>query len=127
MNPYLKHAIIIWSIVVLVLFCRIAYGQEWEHNCVANAIRDCWTYELQTGNPCLIAISNIRPGVDHAQAVGMTDHAEWIYLTTHNSDGKLREWERHYGEPYKSMTLNQFIDEQKEIRRQALMMKIGER
>jgi hypothetical protein len=122
MNPYLKRAIIIWLATAIIGISYAAYGQEWNHNCVANAIRDCWTYELRTGNPCLIAVSNIKDGVDHAQALGMTDKAEWIYLTTHNSDGQLREWEKHFqAEPYRYLTLNQFIEEQKTIRKSALL------
>jgi len=89
-----------------------------KHNCVTNSIRDGWTYELKTGLQSRIAISHIEKGIDHAQAQGRLSNGSWAYLTSHKSDGLLRLWEKHFlQEPYRYLTLDEFIIEQNKIRK----------
>jgi hypothetical protein len=114
-HPHLRHAIYAWmvALIALMFLCSCATSQTWQHYCVANSIRDAWSYEMRTGNPARIAISKIKPGVDHAQAMGQMPDGSWKYLTMHNNDGLLREWERQsHSEPYRYLTLDDFIQEQ---------------
>ena len=91
----------------------------WEHYCISNAIRDAWTYEIKTGRYSRIAeYQTDTPGRNHSQAQGWTGD-KWIWLTTHNSDGILREWVRHYdqGDEPVYYRLDDFIAKHARIRR----------
>ena len=83
--------------------------------CVPESIYSAWTWEARTGNPARIAVSNITPGVDHAQAQGW-DGQEWKPLTHH--DGKVFVWRRHFDrEPYRYVDLDAWVNEQRKFRR----------
>jgi hypothetical protein len=60
-----------------------------------------------------IAVTNVRLGYDHVQAQGQNEHGEWVFLTTHNSDGLLREWTSHFPDktPYRYVDLGTLISE----------------
>lgn len=64
-------------------------------------------------------ISDIIPGVGHAQAQGQRKDGSWFYLTTHASSGdRVRPWKKHFPpEPFKSQSLDEFIHEQRKIKR----------
>jgi len=97
-----------------------------EHFCVPNAFRDAWTWEIRTKRAARIAVTKISEGdglykidKNHVQAEGQLPDGSWVPLTTHNADGgNLRTYTRHFPiEPYKYMTLDEFIEEQQMIRK----------
>lgn len=116
---YLKRAVVIWTITILVAWYGISRGQEWERPCVPRAIDDAWSYEMQTGQPSRIVLmdSYVKDN-GHAQAQGWDlETKSWIWLTTHDNDGKLRTWTQHFPhQPTGIMTLDEFIDEMKKYR-----------
>lgn len=82
-------------------------------NCVSESIINAEEFTAKTGRPAMIAVFNVRPGYDHAQAIGLNGDGDWRFLTRHKSDGKLREWNRHYDkEPYRYVPLDDFVTEQ---------------
>ena len=100
---------------LILIACLLLMGcATYSGYCVPESIMSAWTYEIRTGLPTRIAISNIEPGIDHAQAQGWTGK-EWIWLTTDH--GATKEWVNHFGkEPYRYLTLDEFIKEQSVIR-----------
>ena len=133
-RPYLRHSLYWFGFAAVVMFCFFLSGcasvnqaqavnplneEFWLHDCVPNAARDAWTYEIRTGLGSRIMISNVIPGVGHAQAQGQRKDGSWFYLTTHASSGdRARPWKKHFPpEPFMSMSLDDFISEQRKIKR----------
>lgn len=124
-HPYLRHAIYIWLATALIAITIESWGygmdeQLFYHNCVSSAIRDALTWEIRTGRKSRIAITKIdeKLNKDHAQAEGELPDGTYVPLSTHNSDGKLRSWKRHFkGEPYRYLSVDEFYEEQKAVRR----------
>ena len=119
---HLKHSIFWFTFSILLAWIGIAHSKQWEHHCAAKAIADGWSYEIRTGMPARIEITNLIQGfevVGHAQAQGQKEDGSWIYLTTHKTDGMLRDWEKHFKSSVfiRYQSLDQFIDEQQIIRR----------
>jgi len=139
MNRWLLSAIICWTFS-LTLWVSYSWGgsmpentiwdifkdekkaeDTFEHFCVTSAMRDAWTWEIRTGRPARIATSKIKNDstgdIDHVQAEGLDEDGQWVPLTTHNTDGKLRKWKPHFdAKPYKYWTLDEFVDSQKGVR-----------
>lgn len=86
--------------------------------CVPESIENAKNWTTQTGQPVKIAISNISPGKDHAQAVAF-DSGKMIPLTAHNFDAVLNRmkpepWDWHYPDkkPYRFVEVDDFMKEQ---------------
>jgi hypothetical protein len=73
-----------------------------------------WTWGVKTGNPVRIAVTHIKPGVDHSQAEAFVD-GEWTPLTEiWNGEAMvIKPYKRHFDkEPYRYVALRTWIDEQ---------------
>jgi hypothetical protein len=121
LSRWLLSAIICWAFS-LTLWVNYSWGQEWERPCVPRAIDDAWSYEMQTGQPSrIVLMDSYVVGQGHAQAQGWNPEInDWVYLTTHDKDGKLRTWGYHFPHtPNRYLSLDEFIDEMKKVRRRS--------
>jgi len=103
-------------IVVAVVMCGgcASTQKSFQPHCVPISIFRAWT-AAHHGYPTRIAVSNVRPGVDHAQAEALIN-GRWTPLTVTWDTRKgvmVTTWTRHFGEPYRTPGLDEFIAEQK--------------
>jgi len=117
-SRWLLSAIVCWSIS-LTLWVNYSWGGLMDvrsrNNCVSESIINAEEWQSRYGH-AVIAISNIRQGVDHAQALGRDSIGDYKWLTRHHSDGILRRWDRHFDvEPYRYVEIEDFIKEQEGI------------
>lgn len=88
-------------------------------NCVDMSIL-CASAAQRAGHRCLIAVSHLKDGVDHAQAVAEID-GEWVHLTPLWDQEKglvVKTWPRHFDrEHYRFVELEDWIKEQEPYRR----------
>jgi hypothetical protein len=83
--------------------------------CVPNSIYNAWTWGAEKKDPVRIAVQNIKPGIDHAQAEAQIQ-GKWTPLTElwDQQAGymKIIPFARHFPqEPYRYVPLKQWIDE----------------
>jgi hypothetical protein len=85
--------------------------------CVPESIYSAWLWGVRHKAPVRIAVSEIREGVDHAQAQALIE-GSWRFLTPKWDHGagriKVVPWESHFPtiKPYRYLTLREWIDEQ---------------
>ena len=84
--------------------------------CVPNSILCAWTCGAMKHDPVRIAVTKVDPvkDIDHAQAQAKVDGA-WTPLTERWTGQHIEivPWQRHYPqEPYRYLTLREWIDEQ---------------
>jgi len=87
-----------------------------DKHCVYKALYDAKTWQRETGDDVLVAISKIDPekDINHAQAVAIRGD-KVTPLTSHNDEGgKVREWNWHYPDKplVKYMSVDDFLTEQ---------------
>jgi len=127
-NQRLTAVILIGLFLLLLLILIAIFGcaslpvkhtASYQPNCVAVSIMSAWTYQLK-GHETRIAISNIARGIDHAQAEAKID-GTWVPLTplwNAQTGLTVEKWSRHFpAEPYRYLTLEEFITEQGKILR----------
>ena len=105
------------TIIIFLCLVSLCWGSSprLRGNCVSEAIINAEEWRTTTG-AVKIAVSNIREGVDHAQALGLDSDGYWKFLTRHHSDGILRRWTRHFDvEPYRYVDVKKFIEEQEKV------------
>jgi hypothetical protein len=118
MNQYLKHSIFWFVFAISLAWGGLSWGGDprIRGNCVSESIINAEEWIRTTGREAQIIISNIEPGIDHAQAIGKDWHGGWVYLTRHESDGMLRRWHRHFpAKPYRYVDVETFVREQEKI------------
>lgn len=108
--------LVVAIIGLLIIFKGCAYGQEIRSaipHCVPLSILNAWTWGVKTGCEVRIGISRIDERTDHAQAEARIDGA-WVPLTeVWNGRGlEVRPHQYHYREPYRYLTLREWINEQ---------------
>ena len=133
-DPYGRRAVGWWAagLVGLALLCscssmpvraeaRAAAPVEikLQATCVPQTIMACWVAE-NAGYDTRVAISNISPGIDHAQAEAFVDGA-WVPLTVLwdvKTGVVVKNWVVHFpnSKTYKYWTVDEFISNQKEHR-----------
>ena len=105
------------TLIIFLYLVGLCYGDNPRDrgNCVSESIVNAEEWKATTG-PVMIAVMNLKPGLDHSQALGLDSDGYWKFLTRHHSDGKLRRWERHFDvEPYRYLTLEDWITEQEKV------------
>ena len=105
------------GVLAFLLLKGCAAPRQMQPHCVPISILSAWTAEHH-GYPARIAISNVRPGVDHAQAEALID-GRWTPLTVQWDTRKgvmVTTWTRHFGEPYRTPGLDEFIEQQRKHR-----------
>ena len=101
-------------LILLSLSCGPTNYVMIDGYCVPESIYSAWSWTARTKQPVRIAISHIKPGIDHAQAQGLTENG-WQYLTSQH--GTVSLFHSHFGtEPFRYTTLDEFIREQREYR-----------
>lgn len=112
---HLTNAISVLIVTVSILLGCSSEPFSTEGYCVPEAIYSAWVYEAKTGLPARIAVSHIKPGIDHAQAQGFNGK-EWFFLTTDH--GPTREYKSHFPEfePYRYLALDAWVKEQTQYR-----------
>jgi hypothetical protein len=88
-------------------------------NCVVLSLMNAWSWEQLRGDKVRISVFNIGPGLDHAQAQALIK-GKWTPLTEKWTGNHLDiiPFRSHYPdiEPYRYLTLDDWIEEQKEFR-----------
>lgn len=82
--------------------------------CVPQSIGNAWAFGALRKVPVRIAVYKVKKGTDHSQAEAKIDE-QWTPLTLNWDNGPVVEkWEKHYPdlEPYRYLTLREWIDEQ---------------
>lgn len=113
----LPRALACLIIAALLTGCGAIKVKEptvFQPHCVPISILSAWTAENK-GHDTRIAISNLGPGLDHAQAEALID-GKWTPLTV-SWDAKLgimvTTWGKHFdAEPYKYWDLDSFVADQ---------------
>lgn len=100
------------AILLFMVLPACALVQSFSSWCVPESIYCAWV--AGKDYPVRIAVSNIRKGVDHAQAEALIENV-WVPLTPKWSGSKIivERHERHFDvEPYRYLSLQDWIDEQ---------------
>lgn len=84
--------------------------------CVPNSILCAWTWGALKHDQVRIAVTRVSEGTDHSQAEALID-GTWTPLTElwNQEKGRMEivPWTRHFPvEPYRYLTLREWIDEQ---------------
>jgi hypothetical protein len=92
--------------------------KEVQPNCVPLSIMNAWTWEQQRGEEVRIAVTHIKPGIDHAQAQAKIK-GMWTFLTELWTGRHLEVVPAHNHfpvMPYRYMGLDEWIQEQRKFR-----------
>lgn len=102
-------------ILLLLIGCATQQANYARPYCVPNSIYAAWTWGAEKRDPVRVAIQNLEPGIDHAQAEAKIK-GKWTPLTeiwdSYLGSMKIVPWDRHFPpEPYRYPTLREFISE----------------
>jgi hypothetical protein len=110
-----KRILYIFLLIGLLAGCAaIPVRQNPQPHCVVNSILCAWTWGTFQKDEVRIAVSSIAPGLDHAQAEAKI-RGVWTPLTERWAGDHLEivPWRRHFDkEPYRYVTLKEWISEQ---------------
>lgn len=111
MRRYLITSI---TCLLIAIYAALHIGcatMEARPSCVPLSIQAAWTWGMTHKHPVRIAAQHISPGIDHAQAEALID-GKWIPLTQVGISTIIPH-KRHFPvEPYRYMSLDEFIREQ---------------
>ena len=102
----------------LATFIGCVHRVEAPVTCVPVSIVSAWTL-AQSGYEVRVAVQRIEPGVDHAQAEALIG-GKWTPVTVGWDRRGLivHEHRRHFDvEPYRTLSLDEWIQEQSKFRR----------